>query len=189
VGHITAAEWLDLALGVAHLGLAALVLRHLRGFGRAFPWLAALMVFFAVRGSQRVHAAFSDEGEQIFGLAGDALLLLVLVLLLLGLDRTVRALRFSLDEAAARASEYERALADYRRLARHRLANPLAVVRGGVTTLRELELELEPAQRDEILRTIEEAALDLERVALDPQPRGPEERDLRPRPSRPQPLG
>ena len=25
MGHITAAEWLDLALGVAHLGLAALV--------------------------------------------------------------------------------------------------------------------------------------------------------------------
>ena len=106
---------------------------------------------------------------------------------LLFLPRPDRALRFSLDEAAARASEYERALADYRRLARHRLANPLAVVRGGVTTLRELELE--PAQRDEILRTVEEAALDLERVALDPQPRSPEEGDLRPRPSRPQPLG
>jgi signal transduction histidine kinase len=111
----------------------------------------------------------------------------VLALLVVGLERTVRGLRYAGDTAAARANEYERALRDYRRLARHRIANPLAVVRGGAATLRELELD--EAQRAEIVRAIEEAALELERVALHPEPERPEERGLRPRPELDQPPG
>jgi signal transduction histidine kinase len=187
VSGLAGAEWLDLALGLLQLMLAAVVLRHLRGFGRAFPWLGALMVFFALRGTQRVYAAFTDGNEQVFGVVGDLLLLVVLTLLVVGLERTVRGLRYSADVAAARAEEYERALRDYRRLARHRLANPLAVVRGGAATLRELELD--EAQRAEIVRAIEEAALELEQITLQPEPERPEERGLRPRPEFDQPPG
>ena len=177
---MTTAEWLDLALGALQLALAAAVLRHVRGFGRAFPWLAALMVFFALRGVQRLYAAFTDGGEQAFGLAGDLLLLVVLVLLLVGLDRTVRSLRLASDEAEAQAHEYGRALRDYRRLMRHRIGNPLTVIRGGVATLRELPLD--PETQSSLLESIEEAVGELERVALDPAAASPEEQTLRPRP-------
>ncbi|HVM69017.1 MAG TPA: hypothetical protein VM204_04190 [Gaiellaceae bacterium] len=177
---MTGSEWLDLALGLMQLLLAAAVLRHLRGFGRAFPWLAALMVYFALRGTQRVYGAFADEGEQALLLLGDLVLLVVLVLLLVGLERTVRGLRLAVDDAEARAQEYARALRDYRRLARHRIGNPLSVIRGGAATLRELELGA--TDREALLRSIEDAAVELEHVALDPSPERPEERGLEPRP-------
>ena len=61
------------------------------------------------------------------------------------------------------------------------------MIRGGVTTLRELELDA--AQRDLIVRSIEEAAVELEQVALHPEPAAPEERGLRPRPQLDQPPG
>jgi signal transduction histidine kinase len=178
---VNAAEWFDLALGSLQLVLALVVLKHLRRFGRAFPWLAALMLLFSLRAAERLWSAFSDTRQEVFGVAGDALLVAVLLLLILGLRNTVRGLELALSEADARAQEYARALHDYRTLARHRLATPLTVIRAAVRTMRDLEPT--PAERDEILEAMERATFELEHVALEPSVRRPEERALRPLPT------
>jgi hypothetical protein len=178
---VTASEWLDLAIGALQLLLAALVLKNLRRFGTAFPWLAALMLFFFVRGSQRLYSAFTDSTAELLGLLGDMLILTVLALLLVGLRETVRALEFALDEADARAAEYSRALHDYRTLIRHRLANPITVIRSGLTTIRDLDLT--ERDRESILAAAAEAAAELEQVVLEPQVVRPEERGLQPKPT------
>jgi signal transduction histidine kinase len=173
---------LNVAVGVLQLGLAAVVLRHLARFGRAFPWLAALMAFFALRGADRLYVAFADEEPIALTIALDIVVLVVLALLIWGIESTVRGLRATVEDAERSTVEYERALADYRLLARHRLANPLAAIRGGIQTLRETDVE--PATRGQLLAMIDAEAQRLERIALDPEPLAPEERSLRPRPTR-----
>ncbi len=175
---------LNAAIGLLQLTLAVLVVRHLVRFGRAFPWLVALMAYFALRGTARLFAAFSDNGEEAFELVTDAVLVVVLIMLLVGIERTVNGLRAAMDAARMRESEYQRALADYRTLARHRLANPLSAIRGGIATLREME-NLDETTRAQLLEMIDHEANRLEHITLDPDVLSPEERSLRPRPTEP----
>jgi signal transduction histidine kinase len=102
-----------------------------------------------------------------------------LVILVLAVGAIVFALRHAL-RMRLRQQEYERALRDYRSLARHRLANPLTVIRGGLETLRSQKLSRR--QRDELIEAIAIEAARLESVALDPRANGDEERELRPEP-------
>jgi signal transduction histidine kinase len=110
----------------------------------------------------------------------DVLLLVVLALLIVGLERTAQRLKLAENEALYREEEYARALTDYRRLARHRLATPLTVLRSGIAALRSLDLD--PRERDEVMDALEKAGRELEDVALEPQPQGQEERGLDPQP-------
>jgi signal transduction histidine kinase len=175
------AEFLNFVLASLELGLALIVLRHLGRFGRAFPWLAALMAFFFLRAADRFYVAFASDEPLAFSVLVDGLAVVLLSLLLLGIQKMVRGLQAVEDEAALREREYERALADYRRLMRHRVANPLAAVRGGIQSLLELQNLDGDAQR-RLLETIHEAALRLEQVALDPRPLSREEEPLDARP-------
>ena len=174
-------DTLSLVIGALELALALVVLRHLGRFGRAFPWLALLMAFFALRGVDRLFVGFVGDEPAALSLVSDTVLVAVLILLIVGIERMVRGLRLTQDEAAFREREYERALTDYRRLARHRLANPLAAIRGGVTTLREVR-GLDADARDEMLAIIDAEARRLEQIALDPDSTSEEERELRPKP-------
>ena len=174
-----AASWLNLAIGTLELALAGVVLRHIARFGRAFPWLAALMLFFLARGADRIYAAFTRD--ESLGIVIDAFLVAVLLLLIVGIDRTARALQAARDEATYRRDEYERALADYQRLARHRLANPLTAIRGSIETLRAMP-ELDSETRIELLDAVRDEARRLEEIALEPTIVGDEERSLDPRP-------
>lgn len=177
--EITAADGLNLAIGAAEIVLALLLLRHLARFARAFPWLVALMLFFVLRGVDRIYAA--GGGDESLALLLDAVLLTVLVLLLFGLEGTIGGLRAARDEAAFREAEYERALSEYRQLARHRLANPIATIRGAILTLR-AQPDLDETTKTQLLHAVESEAERLERVALDPVPQSEEERVLDPEP-------
>jgi signal transduction histidine kinase len=179
---------LDAVIGLLQLTLAAAVARSLLGFVRSFPWLAALMAYFALRGSARLYGAFYDNGEEAFELATDAVLVVVLVLLIVGMRRTVAGLKLALDEARLRRDEYERALVDYRTLARHRLANPLTAIIGGLQTLRDLA-DLDRETEVELLDGMEQAARELEAISLDPVAEAPEELLLKPRPELDPPPG
>jgi signal transduction histidine kinase len=172
---------LSLVLGLFQLVLVVVAVRQLGRYARAFPWLIALTAFFALRGAMRIYAAFGGSVPEAVALPVDVLLIAVLALLIIGLDRTARGLRLAENEALYREEEYARALADYRRLARHRLATPLTVLRSGTTALRSLDLD--PRQRDEVLDALEQASRKLEQVALEPEPSSPEERTLEPRPA------
>jgi signal transduction histidine kinase len=173
---------LSLLIGLLQVLLAVVAVRELGRYARAFPWLVALSLFFVLRGSMRIYAAFAGSVPETLAVGVDVLLLVVLALLIVGLDQTVRGLRLAENEALYREEEYARALADYRRLARHRLATPLTVLRSGTTALRSLDLD--PRQRDEVLDALEDASRKLEQVALEPEPMSPEERGLEPRPAR-----
>ncbi len=170
---------MNLLLGILYILLSVILTRYAIRLGRSFPWFALLVVLFFTRGIDRVYAAFTDE--QRLGILVDGILILVILALILGIDRTASALKAAHDEAAFRRQEYARALADYRRLARHRLANPLAAIRGSILTLRDMP-DLDEDARRRLLDAIEAEARRLERVALDPEVAGPEERGLDPRP-------
>jgi signal transduction histidine kinase len=172
---------LSLVIGCLQLVLAAVVLRALGRYARVFPWLLALTAFFALRGAMRIYAAFQGSVPETITVPVDLLLVGVLILLVFGLEQTARGLRLAEDEALYREEEYARALVDYRRLARHRLATPLTAIRTGVAALRSLDLDAK--QRRSVLETLERESKRLEEVALDPWPHSPEERTLRPRPT------
>jgi signal transduction histidine kinase len=181
-------ELLSLVVGVLELALALVVGIRLGAYVRTFPWLAALIVFFGLRAAMRIYSAFAEQRAETLALPIDVLLIAALILLIVGIERTGRGLVLAENEAQYREQEYRRALADYRRLARHRLANPLSVIRGGVIALKTLALSED--ERRKLLDSMEAESERLEKVALEPDPVGAEESRLRPRPDlRPTPAG
>jgi len=173
----------NLLLAAVELGLALVVLRYLWRFGRSFPWLGALMVYFAFRGSVRLDAALSGRESATLAVTSDVLLVVVLLLTTAGLGRTVRALHLALDEARLRAAEYDRARRDFERLTRHRVANPLTVLGGGIATLRARRARLADEETEALLASMEQAVVRLERLSVDPEDLAPEEHGLEPLPA------
>jgi signal transduction histidine kinase len=174
---------LDLGIGVLELVLGAVVLIHFWRFRRGFPWLIALTVFFFLRGVDRLVVGFLGTAPDVLGGLLDPMIISVLVLLLFSIRRIVRALELAEDAAHLREREYQRALVDYRRLARHRLATPLTAVLLSARTLLELGPEDRRLRREaaEILR---ESVVRLEHVSLDPRSElAPDEQALQPSPS------
>lgn len=173
---------LDATIGTAEIVLAVMVLRSVWGVRRHALWFVVLAFFFVVRGVDRFVDAFTSRGADAVGLALDASLLVVLVLLLAASERVVRGLELAEDAARFREAEYRRALADYRRLTRHRLATPLTAIIGSVQFLRELRPD-EKDLRADLLDTLERESLRLKSLSLDPYDAlRPDERELRPSP-------
>ena len=132
-----------------------------------------------MRNLNGIYAGVAESDQ--FGVATDVVLVAVVVLLIAELGRTAGALKATHDAAALRQEEYDRALKDYRRLARHRLANPLTAIRGSIATLRELP-DLDDETRARLLEAMADEASRLEHIALDPEVLGEEERGLDPQP-------
>ena len=176
-------EALDFSIGILELAIAAYVAWRFWRFRGGFPWLIAPAGFFVLLGTHRIKAGIYGPAPTLFGLLLDPLILVGLLLLLVAVDRIVGGLAAAENAAEQREQEYARALLDYRRLARHRLATPVTVILAGARYLLELGQE-ERKVRAEVVGMIEEAATRLENVSLDP--RGDleaSERSLRPTPS------
>jgi signal transduction histidine kinase len=168
------------AVGALQLALALVIALRLGTLRPRLPWLAALTAYFALRGITRIAETSTGDLVEPLAVPVDVLLVGALALLIVGIDRSVRGLLLAEDAARFRQIEYERALTDYRRLARHRLANPLTAIRGGIAALRLPQLS--ERERAELLDMVEREAARLESVTLEPVARSPEERRLRPRP-------
>jgi len=179
---MTAVDALDLVTGAAEVMLAWIIVRAFVRVGHSFAWMLVLSVFFVIRGGDRVYAGITSSApSRAVELAADLVALVAIVMLIFGIARTVEMLRGAQIEANRREAAYRQALADYQRVARHRLANPLAAIKGGAATLR-ARPDLDARTRDDLLRAIEEQADELASVSLDPRHREPEEQGLSPFP-------
>lgn len=172
---------LDLAVGALEAVLALVVLVQIGRVGRSVPWLGVLTLFFALRGADRIYTGVSGSEPATTSWLLDVLLLVLLALLLSGMRRMLLGLKLARDEARFREEEYERASRDYRRLVRHRLANPITAILGSTQTLRDIP-DLDELTRAELLATISREAERLAAVSTEPRPLSAEERTLRPMP-------
>ena len=176
------ADWVNLFAGVTQIVIAIAVIFELAILRRGIPRVAVLLVaFFVVDGLVAINRPDSLLGSSAIL---DAVLTVIDMAVLLGLlvyvRRLVRGALQTVDEAKLRAQEYERARRDYARLLRHRIANPLMMIEGAARTLRARRGD--EAKREQLLEAIIEASVNLERISLEPRPRGAEELELEPIP-------
>ncbi len=112
----------------------------------------------------------------------DATSIALIVWMLVDAASAIAQVRAELHASRIRAREYERARRDYETLMRHRIANPLQVLSGGVATLRELDEVLDATDRGTLLAAMADAARQVEHAALAPDPISVEEHGLAGRP-------
>jgi signal transduction histidine kinase len=176
------AAWVNLVAGLAQIVLAIVVSVELIRLRRGFPRVALLLIAFFLVGG----ATLLNRPDPLIGHSAnlDAVLIVIDLVILIGLlayvRRLVRGALHTIDEAAIRAREYERARRDYASLLRHRIANPLMTIEGAARTLRAHRGDDE--SREQLLDTIVEASESLEKISLDPQLKSPEEMGLEPVP-------
>jgi signal transduction histidine kinase len=172
---------LDAVIGAIELALAAMLAVTGLRLHRS-RWLVVFSIFFAVRGLDRVLVGLVGREPATLGLAFDLALIGVLVTLFLTARHALVEVERTRAEARIREQEYQRAVRDYRRFARHRVATPVTAILGSAHALRELD-ELDEPTRVRLLDSILDEARRLQEVALDPDtPLAAEERTLQPAP-------
>jgi signal transduction histidine kinase len=173
-------DYTDLVLAVAY-GLMALALvvqlRRARvpigGVG------LALVCFFVIRAIDRMldSPQLSPSPNERIDQAMDLFTLLTVIYLVTQVRRIVEATRARLDAADDRTEEYDRARRHYAQVVRHRVLNPVTVIRGTLITLRDdvaMDRETRVALCDAAL-----AASDvIEHVSLEPESLGELEHEL-----------
>lgn len=168
-------QLLELSLAVLYLGLVAVFARRAGRIALAFPWLLLLMAFFVLRAAERLFiVAGIPMGAMSMLVHGASVL--ALLMLVVGSTRLIGALHESQERAEHSSREYERALQHYGDLMRHRIANPLTAIQGGITTLQQLDLD--PVTRAQVLEAVAEQGRRLEGMALHPEQVSEEEHEL-----------
>lgn len=171
---------LDLAAAALNVGIIVVLAGSLRRLGhRPTGPIVALLGYFIVRSFTRIveNGELLQEPHPRVEFALDALTVAILLYLLTQSARLARVLLADHDEAHYRAEEYERALQHYTQVVRHRLFNPLSVIKGGAVTLRDGTVA-DPHVRRELLDAMIASAEEIERVSLLPERRDELEREL-----------
>lgn len=173
-------------VGTAALCLAALAIlvvgsRNGRTLSTQTLLPAAYLVLHAVVGGLlflghrwQLDRAHVMEMTTVLDLVG----MIVLGLAIWDMDRVARSVRREIAASRAEAAEYDRARRDYEQLMRHRIANPLTVVSGGIETLRTYGERLDAGTRALLLDDISEALARLDLVEVTPTPVSVEEHCL-----------
>jgi hypothetical protein len=86
---VVGSQPLGVAIAVSYLWVAAALCRHARGSAGFVPWLIALAAFFAIRGVDRLTASVAGVRPPFVSQLTDAVVLVTLVLVVFGLQRTV----------------------------------------------------------------------------------------------------
>jgi signal transduction histidine kinase len=166
--------------GVVELTVAVVIVLGVRArLGRVAPLAWLVVSYFAIEALisfNRVFVLSDRDGTLsrvvILEVVGTAIILLILA----NASRIASAIAFVVDEARYRAAEYERARYDYTQVVRHRIANPLTVIKGASQTLDIGELSEE--MRHALRLAIFEAAQQLEAISLEPTRQGDEEHEF-----------
>ena len=150
-----------------------------------FPPIVVLIVlYFTNRSIDRLAAPDPFLGYRpAVDAITDVVSITLLVAIFLMSGRLIDAMLRSHDEERYQRSEYARARREYTQIVRHRVMNPLTVIGGSASTLL-TRPELDERTRAELLEAIVDAATEIERVSLEPERAGAEERgfDAVPRP-------
>ncbi|MCW2955296.1 MAG: hypothetical protein JWO69_165 [Thermoleophilia bacterium] len=176
--HTVAVSIIDAILEFA-VAVALLVGVRVR-VGRVgiLTWLVA--GYFLVESVVSVNRAVTGGAADATGLGRELALELAGTLLMVAMlsraSHVGRVLRHVVDGARARAAEYERARRHYTVVVRHRIANPLTVIKGAAQTLEREQLPDDV--RHELRLAIIAAAEQLEAISLGPAPAGTEEHEL-----------
>jgi signal transduction histidine kinase len=183
------AMWMTLSVwGVAVLqGMLLLILSwYAYRFRRELPWTLVLAVYFGVQEVRlltrllEVHPAPPQGSIPMmipwWDLALSMLAVVVLGLLVVTSARMLTAINALTDAASYRQQEYARALRHYNQLVRHRVFNPLTVIRGAATTLRTVQTD--EKTREELLDVMVEAADVIRNTTLEPEMQSVEEESL-----------
>jgi signal transduction histidine kinase len=175
--HVTLLSRID---GLVEAIMAFVLLTGVRArVGRLGPlaWLVA--GYFLVEAGVSLNRSLVDSD---FATSMERIILLellgtvLIVLMLARASHIARAIAYTIDEARMRAREYERARRDYTQVVRHRIANPLTVIKGAAQTLEAGELD--EATRHDLRVAIIAAAEQLEAISLEPERAGDEEHEL-----------
>ncbi len=174
-------EYVDLIAATINFAIAVGVVwqvRRLRRFGLP-PVVWAVAAFFLLRTFTRLN---QQEGvpplnNVTLEITLDVLTDLILVYMLLNIGKITRALLATFDEANFRAAEYDRALRHYTQIVRHRMMNPLTVIKGAAQTLKTgavRDTTVHSSLCDVILRMADE----VEQTTLQPERRDAREHEL-----------
>jgi signal transduction histidine kinase len=141
--------------------------------------VGAAVMFFIVRGLSRwydqpdIWPTQNDNLE----LGLDLFSIALLAYILLNVPRICRTLFAAVDEGRFRAREYDRALHHYTQVVRHRILNPITVVKGSAQTLRTGAVR-DPSIHEQLCDVIIDMASEMERITLRPERRDALEHDL-----------
>jgi signal transduction histidine kinase len=166
--------------GVIELAVAVAIMLGVRArLGRIRPLAWLVIGFFFVESLVSFNRVFARNNlDDVLSRAVilEVIGTIVIVMMLANASRIANAIAILVDEAKYRSYEYERARLDYTQIVRHRIANPLMVIKGAAQTLEGDNLD-EPT-RHELRQEIIAAAERLEEISLEPTQQGFEEHDL-----------
>lgn len=175
--HVATISGVD---GVVECAVAVAILAGVRartGRIRPLAWLVASYFLVESLVSFNRMFVFADpDGSLSRVLVFELLGTVVIIIMLANARHIADVVARVVDDARMRATEYERARRDYTQVVRHRIANPLMVIKGAAQTLDGTTLD--DATRHELRLAIIEAAERLEAVSLEPTRAGDEEHDL-----------
>ncbi len=177
VDHVPMISGLD---GIVELAVAIVILVGVhRRTGRipGLAWIVASYFLVEAGVSFNRMSVFSDpDGSLSRVVVLEMLGTLVIIVMLVNARRIAGVIARVVDEARLRADEYERARRDYTQVVRHRINNPLTILKGAAQTLDATSLD--DATRHELRLAIIEAAERLESISLEPTRGGAEEYEL-----------
>lgn len=179
-------DLLNVLNAVAAVALAAFVFTSARRRNREIPMVVWLGIAYIgvqfLLSLNRVLAPWMWQNAEVFTAAVRATVLdsigtVIAVLLLTHVRRITRMVESLVDQARLRANEYRRARMDYTQVVRHRVMNPLTVIRGASVTLRSGAVT-DPKLAAQLFDAIDAATEMIESETLEPERRDELEREL-----------
>jgi signal transduction histidine kinase len=153
----------------ALLGMVG-VLLLLRGFG-VDRWVYVAAFYFLVRALDRVWSSLSGPpfvNAPFVDVLIELVLLGAVFTMVMGVRTAHRAMHTTLQSAAQRERDYADARDYYEAIMRHRIANPLTTIVGGLHTIRDLPLA--PDVRDALFQAMIDKSHELSEISLQPDP-------------------